>query len=178
MIRHLSVCIALTALWLGGASHASAIDIKDGVYQISSGADLAEFSRLVAEGNGNIKGVMTRDVDMTGIGFSPIGSGDVPFSGVFDGGCNYVRNLTIDSPAKSYVGLFGVVSNGAYIKNVIVDASSSVAGKDFCAGIAGGSVGGGTVTIAIWEAVTSISPTVIMPDRLTEDVRAQPFRAG
>lgn len=90
MIRHLSVCIALTALWLGGASHASAIDIKDGVYQISSGADLAEFSRLVAEGNGNIKGVMTRDVDMTGIGFSPIGSGDVPFSGVFDGGCNYV----------------------------------------------------------------------------------------
>lgn len=115
MIRHLSVCIALTALWLGGASHASAIDIKDGVYQISSGADLAEFSRLVAEGNGNIKGVMTRDVDMTGIGFSPIGSGDAPFSGVFDGGCNYVRNLTIDSPAKSYVGLFGVVSNGAYI---------------------------------------------------------------
>lgn len=147
MIRHLSVCIALTALWLGGASHASAMDIKDGVYQISSGADLAEFSRLVAEGNSNIKGVMTRDVDMTGIGFSPIGSGDAPFSGVFDGGCNYVRNLTIDSPAKSYVGLFGVVSNGAYIKNVIVDASSSVAGKDFCAGIAGGSVGGGTVTI-------------------------------
>lgn len=60
MIRHLSVCIALTALWLGGATKAWAIDIKDGVYQISSGADLAEFSRLVAEGNGNIKGVMTR----------------------------------------------------------------------------------------------------------------------
>lgn len=137
----------LSAMGMCSVTHTFAIDINDGVYQIASGADLAEFSRLVNEGNSSIQAVLTSDVDMAGVDFQPIGNSGVPFKGTFDGSCHYVRNLTISAPGESYVGLFGAVADGAYIKNVVVDAASSISGEEFCGGIAGGSIGSGTVTI-------------------------------
>lgn len=147
MIKRLPIYLLLTALGTGAVSGAYAIDIKDDVYQIATASDLMEFSNLVSGGSSNIRGVLTNDVDMSGVEFSPIGNSEVPFNGTFDGNCHYVRNLNIDAPGQSYVGLFGAVADGAYIKNVIVDAASSINGEEFCGGIAGGSIGGGTVTI-------------------------------
>ena len=146
MIKRLPIYLMLSAMGMCSVTHTFAIDINDGVYQIASGADLAEFSRLVNEGNSSIQAVLTSDVDMAGVDFQPIGNSGVPFKGTFDGSCHYVRNLTISAPGESYVGLFGAVADGAYIKNVVVDAASSISGEEFCGGIAGGSVGSGTVT--------------------------------
>ena len=147
MIKRLPIYLMLSAMGMCSVTHTFAIDINDGVYQIASGADLAEFSRLVNEGNSSIQAVLTSDVDMAGVDFQPIGNSGVPFKGTFDGSCHYVRNLTISAPGESYVGLFGAVADGAYIKNVVVDAASSISGEEFCGGIAGGSIGSGTVTI-------------------------------
>lgn len=43
-----------------------------------------------------------------GNGFDPIGEGDDPFTGTFDGRNHEIRGLTIDRPSEEYVGLFAV----------------------------------------------------------------------
>ena len=132
-------------LW---ANHTFAIDVKDGVYQISTAQDLVEFSTtVVAAGNGGASAVLTKDIDMTDVAFEPIGSMDNQYTGSFDGQCHYVRNLNIDTPEKDKVGLFGVVANGATISNLIVDANSSISGHAFVGGIIGSTDGGGSITL-------------------------------
>lgn len=134
-------------LALLGIQQAQALEQKDGVYQISNATDLVDFSNLVASGNGGISGVLTTDIDMAGvIEFMPIGTTSSPYRGFFDGQEHYIMNLTLDLPEQEYVGLFGVLNDGAYIKNVIVDWSCYVSGSAFVGGIAGGTNGGGTVT--------------------------------
>lgn len=138
--------LVASMLLLGG--QAFAIDVKDGVYQIATAQDLVDFSQsIVASGNHTANAVMTEDIDMTGVEFSPIGSMDSKYAGHFDGQCHYVRNLTISTPDKDKVGLFGVVANGAYIANVILDASSSISGNAFVGGIVGSTDGSGSITL-------------------------------
>ena len=138
---------ALTILmcWLG-YGQASALSQVDGVYQINNAQDLEEFSNMVASGNGNIDGALTADINMAGVSHLPIGSVSSPYSGTFDGQQHFIRELTVDLPEQEYVGLFGVLTDGAYIKNVIVDDFSFVSGLRFVGGIAGGTNGNGTVT--------------------------------
>lgn len=101
--------LVASMLLLGG--QAFAIDVKDGVYQIATAQDLVDFSQsIVASGNHTANAVMTEDIDMTGVEFSPIGSMDSKYAGHFDGQCHYVRHLTISTPDKDKVGLFGVVA--------------------------------------------------------------------
>lgn len=138
--------LVASMLLLGG--QAFAIDVKDGVYQIATAQDLVDFSQsIVASGNHTANAVMTEDIDMTGVEFSPIGSMDSKYAGHFDGQCHYVRNLTISTPDKDKVGLFGVVANGAYIANVILDANSSISGNAFVGGIVGSTDGSGSITL-------------------------------
>lgn len=124
---------------------ANAIDIVDGVYQITSPADFAEYGNVVATGQNNIKGLITADLDMAGVEWSPIGSTNIAFAGTLDGGGHRISNLVINSTAD-YQGLFGVVTAGAVIKNLVLDNTCSVSGASYVAGIAGGTSGTGTVT--------------------------------
>ena len=137
--------LSILCWWIGGPV-ALALDQKDGVYQINNAQDLEDFSNLVASGNGDVSAVVTADIDMTGVNHQPIGTTGSPFRGTFDGGQHFLCNMIIDLPEQEYVGLFGVLNDGAYIKNIIVDNGSAVSGKCFVAAIAGGTNGGGTVT--------------------------------
>ena len=143
-----SLLIALLAVLCGwlSVSEAYALDQKDGVYQIANAQDLEDFSNIVASGNGAVSAVLTDDIDMSGVNHQPIGTTGSAFRGTFDGQQHFIRNMIIDLPEQEYVGLFGVLNDGATIKNVIVDNSCSVSGKCFVAAIAGGTNGGGTVT--------------------------------
>ena len=131
--------------WLG-VTEAYALDQKDGIYQIGNAQDLEDFSNIVASGNGAVSAVLTDDIDMSGVSHQPIGTTVSAFRGTFDGQQHFVRNMIIDLPEQEYVGLFGVLNDGATIKNVVVDNSCSVSGKCFVAAIAGGTNGGGSVT--------------------------------
>ena len=137
--------LTILCFWMG-SSNVLALDQKDGVYQINTAQDLEDFSNLVASGNGSLSAVLTTDIDMSGVNHQPIGTVGSPFKGTFDGQEHYIRNMVISLAEQEYVGLFGVLNGGAYIKNVIVDNGSSVTGLRFVAGIAGGTNGDGTVT--------------------------------
>ena len=141
----LLLLLSILCFWTG-TSKAYALEQQDGVYLIGDAKDLEDFSNMVASGNGGISAVLTADIDLAGYTHQPIGTVSSPFFGNFDGQQHFIRNMLLELPEDEYVGLFGVLNNGAYIKNVIVDWSCFISGKRFVAGIAGGTNGGGSVT--------------------------------
>ncbi len=83
-----------------------------------------------------------------GMGFIPIGDGDVGFSGIFNGNNMTISSLTISRAAVSGVGLFGKLSPGGKIRNlnledVKITGMNQVGGL---AGYSGGTISGFTVT--------------------------------
>ncbi len=117
---------------------------KDGVYQIKNAGNLVAFSKLVADGTAEAQAVLLNDIDLEGVAFSPIGKragdGGVPYKGVFDGKGFRIKNMVIDVIDKNQ-GLFGCITGGATIKNVIIDKSSLVMTSGDYNGQAAGLVG-------------------------------------
>ncbi len=152
--------LAIAGCWMG-TTEAQALDEVDGVYQIKNAQDLEDFSNLVASGTNTANAVLTNDIDMLNVTHTPIGTTGSLYRGTFDGQEHYIRNLNIVMPAKlpdgtledgkteadhNYTGLFGVIGDGAYIKNLIIDASCSINGSAWVGAFAGGTNGSGTVT--------------------------------
>jgi len=146
MNKNLLIFLLSVMACLTGVQKTFALEEVNGVYQIANAQDLEEFSNLVASGNGGANAVLTADIDMAGVEHQPIGTASSGYRGTFDGQEHYIMNMTIDLPEQEYVGLFGILNNGAYIKNIIVDWSCYISGKCFVGGIAGGTNGGGSVT--------------------------------
>ncbi|WP_440945046.1 sirohydrochlorin chelatase [Methanosarcina sp. T3] len=92
--------------------------------------------------------ILTADIDLSGyenwepIGtfdeniFDNVGRSDIAFSGTFDGNGHTVSNLTATHQDLVGVGLFGVASSDAMIKNLTVE-NASVTGYMSTAGIVG-----------------------------------------
>ena len=118
IVRQRQRGIALLAM--GGA---------DTPFQIASAAQLAELAQYVNAGDATFVSahyVLTDDVNLSAYGnWTPIGTEDHPFEGVFDGQNHVVTGLKIDRSQGVYQGLFGYVSgtddaHKAQIKNVAV----------------------------------------------------------
>ncbi len=97
------------------------LDIVDGIIQIDDEQDLAKI------GNDNsypLDGeyILTADITMTE-NFHPIGKEGASFTGTFDGDGHVIYDLTIEEEGDN-VGLFGVASEGAIIKNVGIENGS------------------------------------------------------
>ena len=111
---------------------------NDGVYQIGTPSELLWFADRVNRVNGNQDAVLTADINMNGIEWTPIGTKDKAFQGEFDGRGHVITNLTVNDPSLEYAGLFGYVSrfsNPAIIKNLGVVGEFS--GGKYVGGIAG-----------------------------------------
>lgn len=111
---------------------------NDGVYQIGTPSELLWFADRVNGGSGNQDAVLTNDIDMTGVKWTPIGTKDSAFKGEFDGRGYVITNLNVSDPSLEYAGLFGYVSkfsNPATIKNLGVFGEFS--GGEYVGGIAG-----------------------------------------
>ena len=98
-------------------------------FQIATGAQLAEMAQYVNRGDAAFVSahyVMTDDVNLSAYGnWTPIGTEDKPFRGVFDGQNHVVTGLKIDRAGEGYQGLFGYVSgldneHKAQLKNIVV----------------------------------------------------------
>ena len=134
------------AAWLAGGS-AQAWDEPsqvDGVYQIGTGSELEWFAEAVNASDADNKtmlsaqAVLTADIDMSGIDHAPIGASTTyKFEGKFDGQFHTISNLVIDRPDDEALGLFGVVRGNAKIKNIIMDATCSISGKNRIGSIIG-----------------------------------------
>lgn len=109
----------------------------NGVYQIGTPSELLWFAEHVKV-NGIQKAVLTADIDMTGVKWTPIGTKEKAFKGEFDGQGHVITNLNVNDPSLEYAGLFGYVSkfsNPATIKNLGVFGEFS--GGKYVGGIAG-----------------------------------------
>ena len=94
--------------------------------------------------------VLMNDIDASetktwndGAGFEPIGTGDTPFTGVFDGNGKKIIGLTINRPKTNNVGLFGYTGKDCTIKDLGLEGGS-VRGSWYVGGLVGCS--DGTIT--------------------------------
>ena len=99
---------------------------KDGAYQLGTADELAWFIKQVNSGNTTLAAVLTADVDLNNVNWTPIGSYSAHFAGSFDGAGHTIKNLAIDyQTAKSgerlYLGLFGYVEGTSDAHAVIKD---------------------------------------------------------
>ena len=101
----------------------------DTPFQIASAAQLAELAQYVNAGDATFVSahyVLTDDVNLSAYGnWTPIGTINQPFAGVFDGQNHVVTGLKIDRSQGECQGLFGCVNSQdanrkAQVKNVIV----------------------------------------------------------
>ncbi len=112
----------------------------DGVYQISSIGNLVWFSEAVNSGFGvTYKAALTTDIVQGRAVYTPIGNPTYPYRGQFDGQTHSVT-LQLDNGGYDYQGIFGVITDGVHIKNLV--ARGSIKGKSYVGGIAGGTNSG------------------------------------
>lgn len=100
---------------------------KTTTYEIDSFDEFLEFRAAVNAGN-SFEGMTVRlnvDLDFNELDWTEnIGNAEHPFVGIFDGQGKSIKNLYFGSRqgvARDYLGLFGVISGGAVIKNVVLE---------------------------------------------------------
>ena len=100
----------------------------DGVYSLDSADDLKWYAANLNVGllSGKETLIVTKDIDMKGVNFTPIGTKEHPFRGVFDGALHTVSNLNVTTDGAA--GLFGYVGLGAKITSLALD-TPTISGK-------------------------------------------------
>ena len=127
--RLLNLC--LTALLSVVSTAAWALSEVNGVYQISTAADLEEFAVLVNDGNVYANAVLTTDVDR-GIDGTMIGTAANRYQGTFDGQGHAIKiNMY---PEETDAALFRYTGSLAVIQNLKVEGTITTSSK-FAAGI-------------------------------------------
>lgn len=133
--------------------------VKDGVYQLSTVEDLFWFLTQVNNGNNKLNVVLTQDIvvnqncldritTLTKAGnmesalivWQPIGTIDYPFEGTFNGQGHSISGLYINDKAQDNVGLFGIISEDAVVKNVGLE-DSYIMGNENVGSICGNNQG-------------------------------------
>ncbi len=125
-----SALALLLALLLALAPPAFASPAADTV-EIATAADLLALSRGCALDTWS-RGktfVLTRDVSLASVDFAPIPT----FGGIFDGGGHKISGLELSSKL-SPAGLFGIVQEGAEVRNLTLSGSVTPAGDGWRAG--------------------------------------------
>ncbi len=128
-------------------------ELVDGIYQIASCGQLVRFGELI-KGDATLNAVLTADIDLSPVSnFTPLGFGfgytSAYYTGTFDGQGHRISHLVINRTTDSDwgIGLFSMLGAGAVIRNVIIDATCSITGRNYVGGIAGSAKGAGNVTI-------------------------------
>ncbi|GGF89056.1 GLUG motif-containing protein [Paenibacillus aceti] len=111
-------------------------------YAISSVSHLEWVANQVNSGNSfeNKFLELSQNIDASGWEATPIGTQSKMFSGTFDGKNHKISNLTINKSSSDYVGLFGVSSGLATIKNIGI-VNANISGKDNVGGLIGRTLG-------------------------------------
>lgn len=87
--------------------------------------------------------IQTKDIDLSGVYFTPLFSSRKKFSGTYDGGGYQITNLTIDNETSGYAGLFAAIGEEGTVQNVNINDCNIIGGK-YTAAIAGKN--SGTIT--------------------------------
>ncbi len=117
-----ALTVANAAVWGGSAVIPT---LEGDVYQIATAENLAWFANAVNSGTTAINAALTSDIQLNAEGstanvWTPIGTAEYPFEGVFDGQGFTISGLYINSPEDNNIGLFGVVQDNASDETVSV----------------------------------------------------------
>ena len=109
----------------------------NGVYRISTGAELAWLASDINTNGGDHNAVLVNDIELGNFPWTPIGTSSKSFTSTFEGNGHTVSELYIAEKAN-HKGLFGYI-NGAQISGVSIEGS--VSGKQYVGGLAGYAAG-------------------------------------
>ena len=115
----------------------------DGSYTVTSADGLMNVAELVNGGKTDINITLDKNIDLTGKGWTPIGTSfKNSYTGTFDGGGHTITGLTVTTNDQ-FVGLFGSIGYAGTVKNVMMEdvQITSNHGSGFAGGVAGFSDG-------------------------------------
>ena len=156
------------AVWQAGGEYtytvslAAAKDLgytieSDGSYTVTSADGLMNVAELVNGGKTDINITLDKNIDLTGKGWTPIGTSfDNSYKGTFDGGGHTITGLTVTTNDQ-FVGLFGYLNRVGTVKNVVMEGIQITSNHMF--GCTGGVVGYSWGTIENCSVSGSVSGT-------------------
>ena len=131
---------------------------SDGSYTVTSADGLMNVAELVNGGKTDINITLDKNIDLTGKGWTPIGTNyDNSYTGTFDGGGHTIKGLTVTTNDQ-FVGLFGYLNRAGTVKNVVMEGIQITSNHMF--GCTGGVVGYSWGTIENCSVSGSVSGTV------------------
>ena len=130
---------------------------SDGSYTVTSADGLMNVAELVNGGKTDINITLDKNIDLTGKGWTPIGTSfDNSYKGTFDGGGHTIKGLTVTTNDQ-FVGLFGYLNRAGTVKNVVMEGIQITSNHMF--GCTGGVVGYSWGTIENCSVSGSVSGT-------------------
>ena len=131
---------------------------SNGSYTVTSADGLMNIAELVNGGKTDINITLDKNIDLTGKGWTPIGTSfDNSYKGTFDGGGHTITGLTVTTNDQ-FVGLFGYLNRAGMVKNVVMEGIQITSNHMF--GCTGGVVGYSWGTIENCSVSGSVSGTV------------------
>ena len=128
---------------------------SNGSYTVTSADGLMNIAKLVNGGKTDINITLDKNIDLTGKGWTPIGTSfDNSYKGTFDGGGHTITGLTVTTNDQ-FVGLFGYLNRAGTVKNVVMEGIQITSNHMF--GCTGGVVGYSWGTIencSVWGSVS------------------------
>ena len=130
---------------------------SNGSYTVTSTDGLMNIAELVNGGKTDINITLDKNIDLTGKGWTPIGTSfDNSYKGTFDGGGHTITGLTVTTNDQ-FVGLFGYLNRAGTVKNVVMEGIQITSNHMF--GCTGGVVGYSWGTIENCSVSGSVSGT-------------------
>ena len=130
----------------------------NGSYTVTSADGLMHVAELVNGGKTDINITLDKNIDLTGKGWTPIGTSfDNSYKGTFDGGGHTITGLAVTTNDQ-FVGLFGYLNRAGMVKNVVMEGIQITSNHMF--GCTGGVVGYSWGTIENCSVSGSVSGTV------------------
>ena len=129
----------------------------NGSYTVTSADGLMHVADLVNGGKTDINITLDKNIDLTGKGWTPIGTSfDNSYKGTFDGGGHTITGLAVTTNDQ-FVGLFGYLNRAGTVKNVVMEGIQITSNHG--SSQAGGVVGFSRGTIENCSVSGSVSGT-------------------
>ncbi len=130
----------------------------NGSYTVTSADGLINVAELVNGGKTDINITLGKNIDLTGKGWTPIGTNyEKRYKGTFDGRGHTIKGLTVTTNDQ-FVGLFGYLNSAGTVKNVVMEGIQITSNHMF--GCTGGVVGYSWGTIENCSVSGSVSGTM------------------
>ena len=151
--------------WVDGGGESGAAedlgyiyDSNTNTYTVYNADGLMNVAELVNGGKTYINITLDTDIDLTGKGWTPIGTSfSNKYTGTFDGGGHTIKGLTVTTNDQ-FVGLFGSIGYAGTVKNVMMEDVQITSNPS--SGFAGGVAGFSDGTIENCSVSGSVSGTV------------------